>query len=83
MGISGCGKTTYGIFLSKVLCCDYYDGDDFHSLESIEKIKNKIFLNDEDRKEWLDKIKNIIDKYINKKNVVISCSCLKKEYRIK
>lgn len=37
MGVSGCGKTTIGNLLSQQTGYPFYDGDQFHPLENIEK----------------------------------------------
>ena len=79
MGISGCGKTTIGKELKKVL--DNYkfiEGDDYHPFENKNKMKNGIPLNDEDRIIWLKKLLLDVEK---ETNVIVSCSLLKKSYR--
>mgnify|MGYP003135361080 FL=1 len=53
MGVSGSGKTTIGKLLAKELNLPFYDADDFHPSENVEKMKNGIPLRDEDRKGWL------------------------------
>ena len=79
MGISGCGKTTIGKELEKVLD-DYkfIEGDDYHPIENKNKMKNGIPLNDEDRIIWL---KNLLIDVEKETNVIVSCSLLKKSYR--
>ena len=79
MGISGCGKTTIGKELEKVLD-DYkfIEGDDYHPIENKNKMKNGIPLNDEDRIIWL---KNLLFDVEKETNVIVSCSLLKKSYR--
>ena len=79
-GVSGCGKSLIGNQLSKDLQFEFLEGDDFHSNENIEKMKNNIPLNDDDREAWLDQINNELNKLKNK-NVVIACSALKEIYR--
>jgi gluconokinase len=39
MGVAGCGKTTVGKLLSDLLDWQFIDADDFHSPESIDKMK--------------------------------------------
>ena len=79
MGISGCGKTTIGKELEKVLD-DYkfIEGDDYHPIENKNKMKNGIPLNDKDREIWL---KNLLIDVKKETNVIVSCSLLKKSYR--
>lgn len=79
MGVSGSGKSTVGKLLAVSIGYQFYDADDFHSIENIEKMKNGIALTDNDRASWLEAIRNQI---ISKSdNAVIACSALKKSYR--
>ncbi len=55
MGVSGVGKTTIGRLLAKQLEIPFFDADDFHPLSNVEKMKAGIPLNDDDRREWLEK----------------------------
>ncbi|MGB8705503.1 MAG: shikimate kinase, partial [Gillisia sp.] len=48
-GIAGVGKTTIGKLLAEKLELPFYDADDFHPQSNIEKMKNGIPLQDEDR----------------------------------
>lgn len=83
MGICGSGKTTIGKMLSQILDCNFYEGDDFHTNYNKYKMYKNIPLTDNDRYLWLEKIKYIINKNIDKdRTAVITCSCLKKKYRI-
>ena len=65
-GVSGCGKSLIGNQLSKDLQFEFIEGDDFHSNENIEKMKNNIPLNDDDREVWLDQINKELNKLRNK-----------------
>ena len=38
MGVSGCGKSTVGLLLAKQLNIAFYDADDFHPVNNINKI---------------------------------------------
>ncbi len=78
-GVSGCGKSTIGSSLASELNIEYIDGDNFHPLSNIEKMKSGKALDDNDRKGWLDAIHSYISK--NEKSVVIACSALKEKYR--
>ena len=79
-GVSGCGKSLIGKKLSKDLEFKFIEGDDLHSNENIEKMNNKIPLNDNDREIWLKDVIAEIDRLKNK-NVVVACSALKETYR--
>lgn len=82
MGVSGCGKTTIGKMLSAKLNWKYFEGDEYHPQENIEKMKNGIPLDDSDRKPWLLKLRSIIqDSQNQKNNIVLTCSSLKESYR--
>jgi len=81
MGVSGCGKTTIGKNLGKMLNIPFFDADDFHSYENIEKMKNGIGLNDEDRKAWLLDLSKHISTWSNTTGAVLACSALKAQYR--
>ncbi len=82
MGVSGCGKTTIGKMLSAKLNWKYFEGDEYHPQENIEKMKNGIPLNDSDRKPWLLKLQYIINDTLSQKvNIIITCSSLKESYR--
>ena len=56
IGPMGCGKTTIGQLLSHKLNWSFYDGDDFHPLANVEKMREGIPLVDEDRHPWLQRI---------------------------
>lgn len=81
MGVSGCGKSTIGGMLAVRLAMKFYDADDFHSDNSIRKMKNSIPLNDEDRTPWLLYLATLISKCNREKGAVMACSALKEEYR--
>lgn len=84
MGVSGSGKSTVGEKLAKTLGWKFADADDFHPQENIEKMKRGESLDDEDRKPWLERIRDEIKiNLINNSNLVITCSALKEKYREK
>ncbi|WP_417877736.1 gluconokinase [Vibrio sp.] len=78
MGVSGCGKSSIGDSLAKSLNIPFFDGDDYHPAENVEKMSNGIPLTDEDRKEWLLTLNALIQE---QDNLVLACSALKPEYR--
>ena len=82
MGVSGCGKTTIGKITAETLGVPYYEGDDYHPQENVEKMSQGIPLNDEDRADWLDLLAYLIrEKMAEGKSGILSCSALKKKYR--
>ena len=78
MGVAGSGKTTVGKILSKRLGYPFYDGDDFHPQENIEKMSRGIALEDSDRLPWLLRLKELIER---ENKIIIACSALKTSYR--
>jgi gluconokinase len=82
MGVSGSGKSTIGEAVSSKLGWKYYEGDNFHPAANIEKMKNGIPLNDDDRMPWLNSIRKVIEEAISRhESIIISCSALKEKYR--
>ena len=79
MGVAGSGKSTVGKLLAERLGWPFYDGDDFHPPENIEKIRRGEALNDSDREPWLKAIKELMENHDGP--AVIGCSALKKSYR--
>ncbi len=80
MGVSGCGKTTIGQMLADELSCPFFDADDFHPPENIEKMSNGIPLTDADRAPWLSRLQALIHRNLAG-GVVLACSALKHRYR--
>ncbi|WP_428773892.1 gluconokinase [Vibrio sp.] len=78
MGVSGCGKSSIGHSLATTLNIPFFDGDDFHPEENIQKMRSGIPLTDEDRKTWLQSLSQLIQR---EDQLVVACSALKPEYR--
>ncbi|MGF1758874.1 gluconokinase [Photobacterium sagamiensis] len=78
MGVSGCGKSLIGSNLAAALDLQFFDGDDFHPQENVEKMKQGIPLTDDDRFDWLKKLNQV---FRSEATAVIACSALKPEYR--
>lgn len=81
MGVSGSGKTTLGNRLAEHLGCRFIDGDDLHPKENIQKMKNSIPLDDNDRWSWFAKIADTTNTKSPNEGLIIACSALKRSYR--
>ena len=82
IGPMGCGKTTIGKMLGKKLGWPFYDADDFHPKENVEKMRAGIALTDEDRKLWLKKLHGNIRRWLKHgQSTILACSALKQAYR--
>lgn len=82
MGVSGCGKTTFGKLLKRELGFEFTDGDDLHSPANVEKMASGQPLTDDDRGPWLESICQHINQRLDKnQSVAVACSALKKSYR--
>ena len=82
MGVEGTGKTTIGKMLAEKLGWKFYDADDYHPVANIEKMRNGIPLDDEERRPWLNEIRNLINSSLNgNEPSIIACSALKNSYR--
>jgi gluconokinase len=82
MGVSGSGKTTIGRELSATLGWKFYDGDDFHPRANVEKMSRGIPLDDDDRRSWLEALRELILSCLQREeSAVLACSALKESYR--
>ena len=81
MGVAASGKTTIAEKLAKKINGFLIEGDDYHPKENIDKMSSGVALNDDDRYEWLLKIKNEILNRNKNQNLVVTCSALKEKYR--
>ncbi|XP_013876215.1 probable gluconokinase [Austrofundulus limnaeus] len=82
MGVSGSGKTSLGTFLSEKLGWPFYEGDNFHPHENIQKMARGEPLTDQDRFPWLLKLHEIINRERSSgSDALIACSALKRLYR--
>ena len=81
MGVSGSGKTTIGKLLSVKTGIPFFDGDDFHSPANIQKMSSGQPLTDDDRKDWLLRLQQLIIEQHQLKGCIIACSALKDSYR--
>jgi gluconokinase len=82
MGVSGSGKSTIGLRLSKMLGWPFRDADSFHPQANIDKMSKGLPLTDEDRQPWLAAIARWIDERLAAGECgIVSCSALKRFYR--
>jgi gluconokinase len=82
MGTTGAGKTTAGEMLAAQMGWEFADADNFHSAANVEKMSKGIALTDEDRKPWLDSLREQTLRWVLQgQNAVLACSALKQTYR--
>ena len=79
MGVSGCGKSTLGTQLAQASKRKFYEGDDYHSPQSMEKMKAGQPLTDQDRIPWLKQLAQVL--IDSDDPAILSCSALKYTYR--
>ncbi|WP_439488298.1 gluconokinase [Algoriphagus sp.] len=80
-GVSGTGKTTIGSGIAHSLNLPFFDADNFHPKENIEKMSKGIPLNDVDRLPWLQSLAELLADHEKKGGAVLACSALKESYR--
>jgi len=79
MGVAGTGKTTVGRILAQNISAHFIDADDFHCSSSIEKMRMGYPLNDEDRKQWIERLfEEIEGRRCQDRPLVIACSALRR-----
>lgn len=78
MGVSGCGKTTFGVALAERLGIPFIEGDRLHPPANIAKMSAGTPLEDADRWPWLAAVGAAL---AAEESAVASCSALKRVYR--
>ena len=82
MGVSGSGKTTVATGLATAMGWEFAEGDDFHPVVNVEKMRNGVALTDHDRWPWLETIGAWISaKEAAGESAVVTCSALRRAYR--
>ncbi|XP_054630433.1 probable gluconokinase [Dunckerocampus dactyliophorus] len=83
MGVSGCGKSSFGAFLSEKLGWPLHEGDSFHPEENVAKMSRGEALTDQDRFPWLLRLHDVIEsERRSDSNALVACSALKRLYRL-
>jgi len=77
IGLAGSGKSTVGKAVAERMSLRFVDGDSLHPAANLEKMAKGTPLSDDDRDPW---VANIIAE-LNKGDVVIAASLLKRSYR--
>jgi gluconokinase len=78
MGVSGCGKSSFGAALAEALALPFADADAFHPPANIAKMAAGMALTDADRWPWLDAIGAWL---AGQPAGIAACSALKRAYR--
>lgn len=82
MGVSGSGKSTLGALIVARLRCPYLEGDAYHSVDAIAKMRSGEPLTDADRWPWLDRLGAAIGEAAQAHGTVVAaCSALRRCYR--
>jgi gluconokinase len=79
MGVAGCGKSVVGAELAARIGLPLVEGDDFHPLANIEKMRAGVPLTDADRADWLRRLADELRR--QPQGAVLTCSALKRSYR--
>jgi gluconokinase len=79
MGVAGCGKSAVGRQIAQRLGLPLVEGDEFHPPRNIEKMRQGLPLDDQDRAGWLDRLGREL--MAHPKGAVLTCSALKRAYR--
>src|SRR4051794_41029114 len=82
MGVSGSGKSTIGKLLAQQLGWTFVEADDYHPAANVEKLHKGEPLDDQDRRPWLQALRQRVDAAEARgENVVLACSALKHSYQ--
>ena len=82
MGVAGCGKSTVAALLADQLGWELLEGDSLHPAANVERMRDGIPLDDEDRAPWLRAVAAWTNAHIDAgRPVVVACSALARRYR--
>lgn len=79
MGVAGCGKSAVGQRVAQSLALPLIEGDEFHPASNIEKMRQGLPLDDQDRAGWLARLGQELAGRPG--GAVLACSALKRSYR--
>jgi len=83
MGVMGCGKSSLGEALAARVAGRFFEGDLEHPPQNLEKMQAGVPLTDADRAPWLQAIAERAHAHRDGTTpIVISCSALKRSYRM-
>ena len=79
MGVAGCGKSSLAKRAAQTLDLPMIEGDDFHSMANVAKMRAGTPLNDADRAGWLCALAQQL--HSHPAGAVLACSALRLRYR--
>jgi gluconokinase len=79
MGVAGCGKSSLAAAFARSQALPLIEGDAFHSVASIHKMRCGIALTDDDRSGWLERL--AVELQAHPQGAVLTCSALRRAYR--
>jgi gluconokinase len=79
MGVAGCGKSSLAQAVASITGLPLIEGDDFHSADNQNKMRQGLALTDADRAGWLDALGAQLQTH--PEGALLTCSALKKAYR--
>lgn len=82
MGVAGCGKSSLGAVVAERIGARLIEGDDYHSVQSRDKMSRGVALTDDDREGWLARLGELLNEACGERHsTVLNCSALKRAYR--
>jgi carbohydrate kinase (thermoresistant glucokinase family) len=79
MGVSGCGKSTVGWMLARLLDVPFVDADGLHPPANVARMAAGTPLTDDDRWPWLRAVGAELAR--SERGAVVACSALRRAYR--
>jgi carbohydrate kinase (thermoresistant glucokinase family) len=80
MGVSGSGKSTVGKAVAQRVDLPFFEGDDFHTVDNIERMTAGVALTDDDRVPWIAALARAVNGS-GAKNAIVACSALTERVR--